>query len=163
LVVEEGVTIEGEETQILNAHVATEETVIEEASKNENEIDEAAIDDSVSHSEHEASVVSVANEVDGLEDSVVTDEAAVSESVGEGHSTAAGSEHGSGLQRTLALIKPDAYGAGHLEAIKEHIIAAGFHIVREKQVKLTLEMTQQFYKEHEGKPFYEDLTTWMSR
>ncbi|RKP27067.1 nucleoside-diphosphate kinase, partial [Syncephalis pseudoplumigaleata] len=63
---------------------------------------------------------------------------------------------------TLALIKPDAYAAGHLEAIKERITAEGFHIAREKQVRLTVDTARQFYKEHEGKPFYEELTAWMS-
>ncbi|KAJ3197542.1 hypothetical protein HK101_002845 [Irineochytrium annulatum] len=64
-------------------------------------------------------------------------------------------------ERTLALIKPDAYPA-HKDAILEKIKADGFTIVHEAEVEMTKEKAQEFYKEHEGKGFYEDLTTWMS-
>ncbi|KAJ3238717.1 Thioredoxin domain-containing protein 3 [Chytriomyces hyalinus] len=64
-------------------------------------------------------------------------------------------------QRTLALIKPDVYPAK-----KEEIIAKikldGFKIVKESEVQFTKEKAQEFYHEHEGKGFYEELTTWMS-
>ncbi len=39
----------------------------------------------------------------------------------------------------------------------------GFKIIREKQMQMTLEQAKEFYKEHEAKPFYETLYTWMSR
>jgi hypothetical protein len=66
-------------------------------------------------------------------------------------------------QRTLALIKPDAYSAGHTEAIKASILEAGFRIVREKEIQFSLAQAQEFYAEHQGRPFFDDLTTWMSR
>ncbi|KAJ3330187.1 Thioredoxin domain-containing protein 3 [Blyttiomyces sp. JEL0837] len=65
------------------------------------------------------------------------------------------------VQRTLALIKPDAYPAKK-EDIVHRIKEAGFNIVAEKEVEMSKEMAQQFYREHEGKGFYEDLTNWMS-
>ena len=66
------------------------------------------------------------------------------------------------LERTLALIKPDAY-PGKKDDIMYTIQNSGFKVVLEREVKLTKEMAQEFYKEHEGKGFYEELTTWMSR
>lgn len=67
------------------------------------------------------------------------------------------------IQRTLALIKPDAYGAGKKDEIVAIIKSSGFTIVKEAEVKWDLETAKKFYKEHEGKSFYNDLTTWMSR
>ncbi|KAI9207247.1 nucleoside diphosphate kinase [Polychytrium aggregatum] len=66
------------------------------------------------------------------------------------------------LQRTFALIKPDAYGADKKGDIIEKIKASGFNIVKDQEVQWTLEQAQEFYREHEGKPFFEGLTTWMS-
>ncbi len=66
-------------------------------------------------------------------------------------------------QRTLALIKPDAYGAGKKDEILAKINEAGFKIVFEKELQLTDDKSAEFYKEHLDKPFYKDLTTWMSR
>ncbi|ORX98144.1 nucleoside-diphosphate kinase [Basidiobolus meristosporus CBS 931.73] len=66
------------------------------------------------------------------------------------------------MEKTLALVKPDAYSAGHLEEIKKRIEADGFKIVQEKEVKGTKSQMEEFYQEHKGRPFFEGLTTWMS-
>ncbi len=66
-------------------------------------------------------------------------------------------------QRTLALIKPDAYGSGKKQDIVNKITQAGFKIALETEFQLTKEKACEFYKEHSDKPFYEDLTNWMSR
>jgi nucleoside diphosphate kinase len=66
-------------------------------------------------------------------------------------------------QRTLALIKPDAYGAGKKEEIIEKLKEAGFKIAIEKEIQLTEDMAKQFYVEHAEKPFYSELVSWMSR
>lgn len=66
------------------------------------------------------------------------------------------------LERTLALIKPDAYGTGKKDAIIEKIRAAGFTIVIETAIQFTLPQAQEFYKEHQSKPFFEELVNWMS-
>ena len=63
---------------------------------------------------------------------------------------------------TLALIKPDAYGAGKKDEIVKMIKDSGFNILAEKEYTMTMDVAKEFYKEHEGKPFYETLTTWMS-
>lgn len=67
------------------------------------------------------------------------------------------------VQQTLALIKPDAYGAGKKDEIIEKIKQRGFTIIQEKELQLSVNDAKEFYKEHEGKGFYEELTTWMSR
>jgi nucleoside diphosphate kinase len=66
------------------------------------------------------------------------------------------------LERTLALIKPDAYGSGKKEAILDKIREDGFTIVKEQELQLTLPQAQDFYREHQSKPFYEELVNWMS-
>lgn len=65
--------------------------------------------------------------------------------------------------RTLALIKPDAMQANHKEDIIQKIKEHGFVIVKEDQIQLSKIKAGLFYKEHVGKPFYEELTKWMSR
>ncbi|KAI9303350.1 nucleoside diphosphate kinase, partial [Cunninghamella echinulata] len=65
-------------------------------------------------------------------------------------------------ERTLALIKPDAMQANHQDAILEKINTSGYTIVDKKQVHLSLHQAELFYHEHENKPFYKDLTQWMS-
>ncbi|KAJ3217379.1 thioredoxin domain-containing protein 6 [Clydaea vesicula] len=64
--------------------------------------------------------------------------------------------------QTLALIKPDAYGSGKKDEILKKIIEAGFTIAHERETHWTVEKAKEFYKEHEGKPFYDELTEWMS-
>ena len=46
-----------------------------------------------------------------------------------------------------------------MEKIKE----AGFEIAYEKELVLSKEQAEDFYKEHQGKDFYDSLTTNMSR
>ena len=65
-------------------------------------------------------------------------------------------------QRTLALIKPDAYGAGKKQEILDLIKSDGFTIVKETELRMTFDQAKDFYQEHLGKPFYEKLTSWMS-
>lgn len=66
------------------------------------------------------------------------------------------------LQRTLAIIKPDAVkknAAGDILAI---IQKNGFHIVGMKQLHITKEQAEGFYAVHVGKPFFESLTRFMA-
>ncbi|CAH1788236.1 unnamed protein product [Owenia fusiformis] len=65
------------------------------------------------------------------------------------------------IQRTLALIRPDALTESK-DAILEKIRAAGFEVALQKEVQLTKEQAEEFYKEHEGQDYFEELTTRMS-
>lgn len=49
------------------------------------------------------------------------------------------------------------------DAIIEKIREAGFEIAYEKELELTKEQAEEFYKEHKDKDFYDSLTTHMSR
>ncbi|ORY36018.1 nucleoside diphosphate kinase [Rhizoclosmatium globosum] len=67
-------------------------------------------------------------------------------------------EEQSPVERTLALIKPDVYPAKKDE-IMEKIRADGFTVVVEREVHFDKDKAAEFYKEHLGKGFYEELTT----
>jgi nucleoside-diphosphate kinase len=64
-------------------------------------------------------------------------------------------------ERTLAIIKPDAVGAGFSDAIIGHIEKNDFKIVEQKQVRLTKAEAQGFYAEHSERPFFDELVDFM--
>lgn len=66
------------------------------------------------------------------------------------------------MERTLAIIKPDAVGRGLTEQILSRIQAAGFEIVAIKSLRLTKAEAEGFYAVHRERPFFKDLTTFMS-
>lgn len=51
---------------------------------------------------------------------------------------------------------------GHAGAILDQITKAGFRIVALKQTKLTREKAGEFYEVHKERPFYGELTEFMS-
>ncbi|XP_050407606.1 thioredoxin domain-containing protein 6 isoform X6 [Patella vulgata] len=67
----------------------------------------------------------------------------------------------SSVQRTLALIRPDAFRTQR-EEILEKIRESGFKVALQKEMTLTKEQAAEFYKEHEDQPYFEDLITRMS-
>ncbi len=64
--------------------------------------------------------------------------------------------------RTFTMIKPDAVGAGNIGNILQMINNAGFRIVAMKYTKLSIEQAGQFYAVHSARPFYGELTEFMS-
>ena len=64
--------------------------------------------------------------------------------------------------RTFTMIKPDATGAGHTGKIIDRIIEAGFTIKAMKWTQLSIEDAQAFYAVHAERPFYGELTEYMS-
>jgi len=64
--------------------------------------------------------------------------------------------------RTFTMIKPDAFGAGNSGAILKMIEEAGFKIVALKATQLSSELAGKFYEVHKERPFYNDLTQYMS-
>ncbi|XP_036234576.1 thioredoxin domain-containing protein 3 [Molothrus ater] len=64
-------------------------------------------------------------------------------------------------EHTFALIKPDA--ATHKDEIMKKVKEAGFSISKVKEQALTREMALHFYKDHEGKPFFDDLVNFMTQ
>ena len=65
-------------------------------------------------------------------------------------------------QQTLLMIKPDAVQRNLIGRITERLEAAGFQIVQMKMVHLTVARAREFYNVHEGKPFLEELVSFMS-
>src|SRR5689334_19314697 len=64
--------------------------------------------------------------------------------------------------RTFTMIKPDAVGAGNACAVTELIEEADYRIVSMKKTQLTKQRACQFYTIHKERPFFNDLTTYMS-
>lgn len=60
------------------------------------------------------------------------------------------------------MIKPDAMRNGHAGAILDKIIKSGFKIVALKQTKLSMDKAGEFYAVHKERPFYGELTEFMS-
>ena len=67
------------------------------------------------------------------------------------------------LQRTFAIIKPDAMEAGHAGAIISKINESGFKICGMRQIHLTRAQAEGFYAVHRERPFFGELTEFMSR
>ena len=66
------------------------------------------------------------------------------------------------MERTLAIIKPDAVTAGHVGAILQRIEAEGFAIRAMRMVRLTQADAEGFYAVHRGRPFFASLTAFMA-
>ena len=66
------------------------------------------------------------------------------------------------IERTLAIVKPDAIARGLLGAILARIHKAGFQIIAIKSLRLTQAEAEGFYAVHRGRPFFADLTAFMS-
>jgi len=66
------------------------------------------------------------------------------------------------IERTLAIIKPDAVGRGLAGEILARIHAARFKIVAIKSRRLTKAEAEGFYAVHRERPFFKDLTDFMS-
>lgn len=66
------------------------------------------------------------------------------------------------VQRTLAIIKPDAFRKKLSGKIIDMIEQAGLSIIGIKTLRLTPQKAGGFYEVHKGKPFYEGLIEFMS-
>lgn len=60
------------------------------------------------------------------------------------------------------MIKPDAVKAGNIGNILQMINQAGFRIVAMKYLQITTQQAQKFYEVHAERPFYGELTQFMS-
>lgn len=69
----------------------------------------------------------------------------------------------SAVERTLAIIKPDAVAKGVAGQIITRIEGAGLKILAARLVHLTREQAAGFYAVHRERPFYESLCTFMSQ
>lgn len=67
------------------------------------------------------------------------------------------------MERTFAIIKPDAVERGLAGKIITKIEDAGFTIVGMKKIHLTTAQAEGFYYVHKERPFFADLCSFMSR
>jgi nucleoside-diphosphate kinase len=66
------------------------------------------------------------------------------------------------MERTLAIIKPDAVSRRLVGRILERIEREGFDIRAMRMVRLTRGEAEGFYAVHRGRPFFGSLTEFMS-
>ena len=64
--------------------------------------------------------------------------------------------------RTLTIIKPDAFGAAKTGKIVALLEGDGFHIRAARVVHLGEQEAQAFYEVHRGRPFYSSLVKFMT-
>jgi nucleoside-diphosphate kinase len=64
--------------------------------------------------------------------------------------------------RTFTMIKPDATGAGNTGKIIDRIIGAGFTIKAMKWTQLSMDDAAAFYAVHKERPFFGELTEYMT-
>jgi len=67
------------------------------------------------------------------------------------------------MERTFAIIKPDAVERNLTGRILEKIEGSGFRIIGMKKIHLTKGLAEGFYYVHKERPFFNNLTTFMSR
>lgn len=65
------------------------------------------------------------------------------------------------IERTFAIIKPDAVAANQQGEILSRIHRHGFRIVALKSMRLTKEEAGGFYYVHQARPFFGELTDFM--
>ena len=66
------------------------------------------------------------------------------------------------LERTFAIIKPDAVAAGHEGEILAIVEQAGFRILALRMTRLTERQAQGFYAVHSERPFFAGLVKFMN-
>jgi nucleoside-diphosphate kinase len=66
------------------------------------------------------------------------------------------------VQRTFSIIKPDATRRNLTGAITAKLEAAGLRVVASKRIRMTLEQAQAFYAVHKDRPFFGELTEFMT-
>jgi nucleoside-diphosphate kinase len=66
------------------------------------------------------------------------------------------------MQRTFAIIKPDAVRAGSMGAILARTEAAGFRVVAARLIHMSKADAEGFYHVHRERPFFGGLTDFMS-
>jgi nucleoside-diphosphate kinase len=66
------------------------------------------------------------------------------------------------MERTFAMIKPDAVAAGSVGPILARIAEEGFRVIGMRMLRMSLRDAEGFYAVHSERPFFGDLTAFMS-
>ena len=67
------------------------------------------------------------------------------------------------MDRTLILVKPDAFERGLTGEIIARFENKGLKIAAMRHMQVTEELAKQHYAEHDGKPFFDDLVAFITR
>jgi len=65
-------------------------------------------------------------------------------------------------ERTLSIIKPDAVGKNLVGDIVSRFEKAGLQVIAMRMEQLSEGKAKGFYAEHDGKPFFKDLVSFMT-
>ena len=66
------------------------------------------------------------------------------------------------MQRTLVLVKPDGVQRGLIGEIVGRFEGRGLKLIAMKMMRVTRDLAARHYAEHQGKPFYEGLLTFIT-
>ena len=66
------------------------------------------------------------------------------------------------IERTLSIVKPDAVAKNIIGEIYRRFEQAGLRIVAAKMIHMSKAQAEGFYAVHKERPFFKDLTTYMS-
>jgi nucleoside-diphosphate kinase len=66
------------------------------------------------------------------------------------------------MERTLAIIKPDAVSAGRAGKVLAHLEGAGFRVRALRMTRLSEAEAGDFYAVHRERPFYPSLVRFMT-
>ncbi|MGD8387446.1 MAG: nucleoside-diphosphate kinase [Desulfobacteraceae bacterium] len=65
-------------------------------------------------------------------------------------------------ERTLSIVKPDAVSRNLIGEVVRRIEETGLRIAAMKMIRMSKDQAKGFYHVHEGKPFFESVTDFMS-
>jgi nucleoside-diphosphate kinase len=66
------------------------------------------------------------------------------------------------LERTLVLVKPDGVQRGLIGEVISRLERRGLKLVGMKFMQMSIDLAKRHYKEHEGKPFFEGLISYIT-
>ena len=66
------------------------------------------------------------------------------------------------MERTLSIIKPDGVARGLIGEVVRRLEANSLKIVAMKMIRLTKSQAEGFYAVHKERPFFNDVTDFMS-
>ena len=66
------------------------------------------------------------------------------------------------MEQTLSIIKPDAVERDLTDEIKSIFVKNNLKVKDSKKIHISNDEAAEFYKEHQSKPFYNDLCTYLS-
>jgi nucleoside-diphosphate kinase len=66
------------------------------------------------------------------------------------------------VERTFSMIKPDATRRNITGKVIDKLESAGLRVLASKRIHMTKAQAEAFYAVHRERPFFEELTTFMS-